>query len=133
MLVGPQPPATETYVRYDILEQVWEEWNDFLLRNVGINPRQGRPVVMVRSQPIVNVLALPHWARMPTSYISAIRLTHYGPGVSIANIDHFNAYGAFIKQNAFRREKSEDMCILPVELNDRIAEVETVVRRRANW
>ena len=43
IFVGPCPPPGETYVRYDILEQVWVLWNTFLVQRSGINPRQGDP------------------------------------------------------------------------------------------
>ena len=43
IFVGPRPPPGETYVRYDILDQVWVLWNTFLAQRVGINPRQGYP------------------------------------------------------------------------------------------
>ena len=44
IFVGPRPRPGETYVRNDILEQVWVLWNTFLVQRVGINPRQGRPI-----------------------------------------------------------------------------------------
>ena len=88
---------------------------------------------MVRSQPIMNILALPHWARMPTNNVSQIRLAHYRASVSFANIDHFNAYQAFIERNAFCRENWEDVCKLPTELYQAMLEIEAKVRRRASW
>ena len=104
IFVGPPPLPGETFVRYYVLEQVWIEWNAFLIRKVGINPRQGRPVAMVRTQPLINILEAPHRARWPAHYISEIRLAHNRASVAIAIMDQFNAYQAFIAWNTFRRE-----------------------------
>ena len=76
IFVGQRPPQGETYVGYDVLEQVWVLWNTFLVQRVGVYPRQGRPIAMVRSQPPIIVLDSPHLARWPTQYTSAIRQAH---------------------------------------------------------
>ena len=70
--MGPRPASNEPYVRYDVSDQAWVIWNAFLVQKVGANPRQGKPIAMVRSQPLINVLEAPHMARLPMQRRSAI-------------------------------------------------------------
>ena len=108
IFVGPRPLQRETYVRYDILEQVWIQWYAFLVRRVRINPRQGSPIAMVRIQPLINVLDSPHIARWPAQYTSETRRAHGRASAAINNTDEFNAYQAFIAWNVFCREPWEN-------------------------
>ena len=133
IFVGPRPLQGETYVRYDILEQVWIQWYAFLVRRVRINPRQGSPIAMVRNQPLINVLDSPHMARWPAQYTSTIRQAHGKASTAINNTDEFNAYQAFIASNVFYREPWEDFFKIPSNLEQARLEIEATMRTRASW
>ena len=114
IFVGPRPATNEPYVRYDVSDQAWVTWNAFLVQKVGVNPRQGKPIAMVRSQPLVNVLEAPHMARMPMQRRSAIMEACGRACVEINVQDNRYAYRTFIEKHPYRREAKEEFTRLPM-------------------
>ena len=133
IFVGPRPARNEPYVRYDVCDQAWATWNDFLIQRVGPNPRQGKPIAMVRSQPLSNVMESPHMARLPMQRRSAIMEACGRACGEIDVQDNCYAYRTFIERHPYRREEIENFIGLPLTLRRVQQQVEAVVRSRSSW